>query len=694
MPISATFQADFTVFNTAVQVAQTQLKNFDDNSKKVTASLTAMENSISGVAIVQAATVAAEAVDRLGGVTKLTYDELQRLGTTAQQAVDKLRALGQEVPTNIQSLADRARGASEEMLRLAGATKQNESATTDWGRALSTAQGVLGAFGIQTGLAALVNFGKSILDDADALMKMHDKTGISVEGLQALRIAGDDAGVSLEDMTSAVTMLQKRLGGDDASALKALQDLGIEIGKFKQLDGAEQMAAISDAVRDLHDPLRVATDLSGLFGKAWAEQLPALKRGFEELKDGTGQMSAFAVKLWDDIGDHMKATSRSWTAAIGEMTAKVLDNSLTGGLLALNAQLDAMKAKAEKAAPALGGLVPPGLPSDLDDIIAKSDAWAKESKTVADAMVELNSVGTGWQGTLETINGDVVEAIKYYLAAGVSQKALGDAFGLSAPQVKAVESAMKDYGETVKAVQKIETDKNTKSEEGLLGLSKLQQETSQKYFEAQSRGYDEIGKAQAALDDQIAKSTLSATDYQIAKINERAAAEIKAFKGTADQLAQYSKIVMDTAAREADAVINSASKALDVVATKATTALGLIDLAARQAKANLPVDVVGNAAAAGVSGVGMQGPIYVAPPIFSRDSGGPATAGQSYLIGTGAQPELFTPSTNGVFTPNSRSAGVVQNIVIHVNGTAADVARQVSNEIMRAAMRGQQFGAS
>jgi hypothetical protein len=38
--------------------------------------------------------------------------------------------------------------------------------------------------------------------------------------------------------------------------------------------------------------------------------------------------------------------------------------------------------------------------------------------------------------------------------------------------------------------------------------------------------------------------------------------------------------------------------------------------------------------------------------------------------------------------------GVTQHIVIHVNGTAADVARQVSDEIMRAAMRGQQFGAS
>ncbi len=36
-----------------------------------------------------------------------------------------------------------------------------------------------------------------------------------------------------------------------------------------------------------------------------------------------------------------------------------------------------------------------------------------------------------------------------------------------------------------------------------------------------------------------------------------------------------------------------------------------------------------------------------------RDSGGPGAAGQSYLIGQGAQPELFTPSTSGTFTPNA-----------------------------------------
>ena len=39
--------------------------------------------------------------------------------------------------------------------------------------------------------------------------------------------------------------------------------------------------------------------------------------------------------------------------------------------------------------------------------------------------------------------------------------------------------------------------------------------------------------------------------------------------------------------------------------------------------------------------------------IGSRDSGGPGIAGQGYLIGTGAQPELFIPKSSGYFFPNA-----------------------------------------
>ena len=46
------------------------------------------------------------------------------------------------------------------------------------------------------------------------------------------------------------------------------------------------------------------------------------------------------------------------------------------------------------------------------------------------------------------------------------------------------------------------------------------------------------------------------------------------------------------------------------------------------------------------------GEVNYASGIGQRDSGGPGKAGTPYLIGTGAQPELFIPSTDGMFMPN------------------------------------------
>jgi hypothetical protein len=77
---------------------------------------------------------------------------------------------------------------------------------------------------------------------------------------------------------------------------------------------------------------------------------------------------------------------------------------------------------------------------------------------------------------------------------------------------------------------------------------------------------------------------------------------------------------------------------------------------------------------------------FSSPPVMqgssthrtSRDSGGPGFAGQEYLIGTGAQPEMFVPSTNGTFIPNADKIGATYNIVINnpIPERAADSTRK------------------
>jgi hypothetical protein len=57
-------------------------------------------------------------------------------------------------------------------------------------------------------------------------------------------------------------------------------------------------------------------------------------------------------------------------------------------------------------------------------------------------------------------------------------------------------------------------------------------------------------------------------------------------------------------------------------------------------------------------------PINYGGTYHDRDSGGSGMAGTPYMIGTGAQPEMFVPSTNGTFVPNANKLGSTYNITV------------------------------
>ena len=66
--------------------------------------------------------------------------------------------------------------------------------------------------------------------------------------------------------------------------------------------------------------------------------------------------------------------------------------------------------------------------------------------------------------------------------------------------------------------------------------------------------------------------------------------------------------------------------------------------------------------------------------VAKRDSGGSGMAGVPYMIGRGAQPELFTPATNGTFTPNADKIGSTYNIVIN-NPTGKTAENDIRNAL-------------
>lgn len=80
------------------------------------------------------------------------------------------------------------------------------------------------------------------------------------------------------------------------------------------------------------------------------------------------------------------------------------------------------------------------------------------------------------------------------------------------------------------------------------------------------------------------------------------------------------------------------------VAIPVLTALGVLTGGATAAQGSMVTTMAVSSAVAGVSGM------------VSRDSGGPGEAGMPYLIGRGAQPELFVPDTAGRFYPRGSYA--------------------------------------
>ena len=109
--LTGVLTADFSDFTRAVDQAQVQLKGFEGNAGKVESSLSRMTNSLSGTKLIQDATLMAEAVELIGGASKLTDAELKRLGATAAEAVQKMERLGVDVPDGLRKIADGAKAA-------------------------------------------------------------------------------------------------------------------------------------------------------------------------------------------------------------------------------------------------------------------------------------------------------------------------------------------------------------------------------------------------------------------------------------------------------------------------------------------------------------------------------------------------------------------------------------------------------
>jgi hypothetical protein len=187
MAVTARFQADFESFYNAVQKAQVQLRSFEGDAGKVEKALSRMTDNFTGRKIIQEATLMAAAVEKAGGASKLTAQELESVSSRAQEAAAKLGKLGAEVPKNLQALADAGPQAS-------GALGLIEGAAVKVGAALTA------AFAVDR----IVGFVGSLAPAARELRNLSIETGVSTSELQVLGAVTGDLGVDSAQLGKAM----------------------------------------------------------------------------------------------------------------------------------------------------------------------------------------------------------------------------------------------------------------------------------------------------------------------------------------------------------------------------------------------------------------------------------------------------------------------------------------------------------
>lgn len=641
MAITGKFIADFASFYDAVQKAETSLRSFETGAGKVENSLNKMVDSFSGRKIISDASLMAEAVERIGGTSKLTEAELARVSSTAAEAAAKMRAMGIDVPPGIQRIADQTKNVDTAQTSLIGTLKS-----------VAAAMGI--AFSVQQ-ITALVG---RVIDFGGEMTDLAARTGISTDALQVFKFAGEQVGVSLDTIVGAITQMQNRLAGGDKSAIAALKDLGIGFEEIRRLSPDEQMTLIASKIALIPDPAQRTATAMDLMGKSASEVMPLLLSNFGEMaqkaRDLGVVMSEKTIAAMDDLGDTMTAMK-----AVGI------------GLIA-----DVMKP-----------FVP--LMGDMATAAAGFGPILRSSLTNAQSAFEqLLSMAAGAAKSINDWHISALESINVFGMQDEKIRALKEDSERFAAINKDLATTQSTVATTTTTVTHAVTESSTAMKEAADAAKKLDDAYNKMISDArnaeamaQFNNAAEALARQAKNAEQLWLMERDAFQLSVAE-KEKAAAAAAAQEADFARIAKESFLIIgenaDAHRAAGEAAVSSTTAAIGGYAALTQQ----VEMSSDAIRAWIDLQRFTNQANA----VLQQNPFFTSATQLQqignlprRALGGSVTGGQAYVVGERG-PELFVPSRGGAILANGMGS-VVNNF--YINGTAEDVARKVSDVLMR-----------
>lgn len=249
--------------------------------------------------------------------------------------------------------------ASQQMI--AGMSSAGNSAGF-FSTALGKLSPLMNAYTGAAGAYLALNFAKGMLADADAVVKLGERLEFTVGAVRELQRNSIESSVSIESFGSAISFLQRMIGSGDSGATGALRELGLNIEDIRRMSPEDQWFTVAEALSGVEDQTELVRLGTELMGRGFANIIPAIKEGFEEVDHSMDDATAAIDRAGDALGRLWKwvkdliATDVGNTIADWEETFAQAGRELDGltlGFLRNNEAAGALKAAQENAGSAL-----------------------------------------------------------------------------------------------------------------------------------------------------------------------------------------------------------------------------------------------------------------------------------------------------------------------------------------------------
>jgi hypothetical protein len=317
MPIKATFVGDVTDLRRGTQQARDEFRKVGTEAEGAARKLKAAGSSFDGTKIEGAANRAITGIQKIGGVTRLTTQELTQFERKIQAAIDKFRVMGTEVPPAIQKVARdiaHIRAVEEDLARSTERTTaalkaqaqqahqtfqlqaQQQARVSQIGQAFAGGLGV--GIGAGAGVGAAAAIGGTLKAQLVDVVRLGDEYARISKGFTVLQGGADKAEESLDRLRGAtrgmVTDTNLMLAANQASVLKlnqlgvATEDvafvatrLGAALGRDATTSINDMTTALARGSFEILDNLGISLKLS----EAYAAFAPRIGKTADQLTD-------------------------------------------------------------------------------------------------------------------------------------------------------------------------------------------------------------------------------------------------------------------------------------------------------------------------------------------------------------------------------------------------------------------------